>query len=339
MKKLKIVLIGYGNMGHEWRKVISKSNNVQVAGVVDLLEGNRKQAIRDFSLNKNQISDDLKELLLKFHPDFVIDCSPPAAHLLNARLSLEFGSHVLGEKPMAMSLNEALTIIRIAKLSKKIYMINQNYRRNPIIPAVQKALALLGRLHSIDVDYFQGLEFKDTFRYSLSHPLLFDMAIHHLDLLRFLTNSEAVSVFAHEYNPKWSRFKNGASVITNFKMKNGVNFNYRGSWCSVGLNTSYNGYWRFSGELGTLIWNGHHALVIERKTGKGILKRELGVPKKLVLSPYKLFQMELSTNLSIMIQAIKTGAQPDSSCSDNLKTLKMVLGAIQSSEKKRAIVL
>lgn len=338
MRKSKLLLIGYGNMGKDWGKIIKTNSNIELVGVVDILKQNRIQARNFFSLTNSQVSDSLITLLSRYKPDIVMDCSSPQAHVENTRLSLNHSCHVLGEKPMAATLVDAKKLISLAKIKRRIYMVNQNYRRNPIVQTIKDKINELGKIYTINIDYFQSLEFKDTFRYTLTHPLLMDMAIHHFDLVRFVTGQEAISVNTYEYNPVTSKFKNGSNAIVNFRMTKDTIFSYRGSWSSIGHNTSFNGQWRIIGEYGTLLWDGDFNLSLEKRVdNRKIYKEIVKTPARFKLKPYELFLYELEQNLKIFLSSISNNSLPDCWCEDNIHTLEMVLLAIKSSENKSKI--
>ncbi len=338
MKKSKLILIGYGNMGKDWGKIVKKNSSIELVGVVEVLKQNRIQARNFFSLTNSQISDSLPTILSRFNPDIVIDCSSPQAHAENTRLALNYRCHVLGEKPMGTTLMKAKELILLAKAKKKIYMVNQNYRRNPMIKIVKNKIKAIGKIYSIHIDYYQSLEFKDTFRYKLTHPLLLDMSIHHFDLVRFITDQEATSVTAFEYNPVTSRFKDGANAIVNFRMNKDTIFSYRGSWSSIGHNTSFNGQWRIIGEYGTLLWDGDFNLSLEKKIKNGeIYKETIKIPARLKLKPYDLFLYELGQNLKLFLSSIESDNFPDCWCGDNINSLVMTLSAIEASESNKVV--
>jgi len=214
-------------------------------------------------------------------------------------------------------------------------MVNQNYRRNPILEIIRKNLQKIGKIYNINIDYYQNLSFKDTFRYKFDHPLLLDMAIHHFDMVRFITGINAYFVFAQEFNPISSKFKNGSSIYANFRMSDKSFFSYRGSWSSWGFDTSYNGQWRIIGELGTIIWDGNLDVQLERKVNNRNLKEKIHIP--FTFTPYEVFLYELEQNIRLFINSISTKTLPDCWCGDNLNTLNMVLSAIKSSELNKPI--
>jgi predicted dehydrogenase len=84
------------------------------------------------------------------------------------------------------------------------------------------------------------------------HPLLFDMSVHHFDLLRFITGLEAVSVRGDAWNPPWSKNSGDTSVTLSFTLENGARFVYAASWCAQGDFADWNGNWLVDGDLGSL---------------------------------------------------------------------------------------
>lgn len=340
MSKITLILVGYGNMGKDWGKVIYKFDQVEVIGVVDILGKNRNQARSDFGLKSSHISDKLDLLVSALKPTAIIDCSIPAAHFQNTLIALKYSCHVLGEKPIALKYKDAEKVVELSRRKKLVYMVNQNYRRNPVLKILQNKISEIGRIYSVNIDYFQGLEFNDTFRYSFHHPLLFDMAIHHFDMARMISGQNAKYVFAAEYNPTTSKFINGSTAFAHFKMNNETILSYRGSWSSVGFNTSYNGNWNIVGEFGTIMWNGDLDLSLEKRTQDNhIVVEKVSLPQEFQLKPYELFLYELRQNLELFIKSISNSTLPDCWCGDNINSLAMVLSAIKSSETNQALAV
>ena len=73
------------------------------------------------------------------------------------------------------------------------------------------------------------------------------MAIHQFDLARDLIGGEPVAVYCESYNPGWSWYAGDAAAEVTFEFADGSRFSFSGSWCSPGLETSWNGAWRVSG--------------------------------------------------------------------------------------------
>ena len=72
---------------------------------------------------------DYKDLLKNKDIDAVSVCSPNRFHGVVTLAALKAGKHVLVEKPMAMSLVEARSMVAAAKKAKKLLMVNQSQRK------------------------------------------------------------------------------------------------------------------------------------------------------------------------------------------------------------------
>ncbi len=101
----------------------------------------------------------------------------------------------------------------------------------------------------------------------MEHVLLLDMAIHTIDLGRMLVNANPVSVYCKEWNPAGSWYDHDASAIAIFEFDNGVVYTYRGSWCSEGLNTSWDQTARTN--QGSVLWDGNDEFKVETVKGPG----------------------------------------------------------------------
>jgi predicted dehydrogenase len=164
------------------------------------------------------------------------------------------------------------------------------------------------------------------------------MAIHTFDQARFLTGADPVSVYCHEWNPAGSWYDQDASAIAIFEMSDGIVYSYRGSWCAEGLNTSWEGEWRIIGERGSVTWNGgdaFHAQVVEETGGFRSKWRNISVP------PYDGVGKSGGHDGLIrdFVHCIKTDAVPETICTDNVKSLTMVFGAVESAESGRRVTI
>src|SRR5690625_2054903 len=165
---------------------------------------------------------------------------------------------------MAESLADAKEILSVVEQTGKDYVIMQNRRFLKPIRAIQNFLQSrkIGTVGSIHADFFLGPHFGG-FREVMDHPLILDMAIHTFDQARLMIGADPVSVYCQEYNPPGSWYKGNASAVCIFEMSNGSLFSYRGSWCAVGLNTSWESDWRITGSRGSVQWDGTNQPICE----------------------------------------------------------------------------
>ena len=142
-------------------------------------------------------------------------------------------------------------------------MVSQSRRYNEQLWAYENQISALGRTGVLTTEFFKAPHFGG-FRDEMDHPLLLDMAVHQMDSARFLLHSDPVAVYCEEYNPAWSWYRGDAGCTAVYEMASGARYVFTGSWCSPGLETSWNGSWRASGEHGSASWSGDDLPVIER---------------------------------------------------------------------------
>ncbi len=324
----RVVVVGAGGISAAWFKAL-KAEDVQVAAVVDLRPEQAAKRIAEFELVGAEAATDMAAMIDKHKPDFVIDLTIPEAHCQVTCRAMEMGCHVVSEKPMAATLEQAREMVATAERTGRMYMVSQSRRWVDKHEAVSRAIRekMLGRLTTINCDFYIGAHFGG-FRDEMDSPLILDMAIHHFDLARYMSGADPVSVYAHEFNPAGSWYKGDVSASCIFEMTDGVVFTYRGSWCSEGFHTSWNGDWRFITDRGTLLLEkDENAHAVEVANNEGF-HRQL---KEVALPAPCLEHSNMHGALREMLAFVRTGEKPQTECHDNIKSLAMVFAAIESS--------
>ncbi|CAN5821566.1 Gfo/Idh/MocA family oxidoreductase [soil metagenome] len=336
-QRQKIVLAGCGMASAGWLEVAQARKDAEVVGLVDLNPEAARARAEAFKLTDAVLGSDLGTVLKETKADVVFDCTIPAAHVGVVLTALKHGCHVLGEKPLATSLSDARRMIAAAKAAKRTYAVIQNYRYQPAIRRLKAFLesGKIGEVHTIYADYFIGAHFGG-FREAMDHVLLLDMAIHSFDMGRYLSGAAPTAVYCHDWNPQGSWYKGGASATAIFEMAGGVVFNYRGSWCAEGRNTGRNGQWRLIGTSGSVTWNGGEEFRAEAVKKSGGFFSEM----KAVEVPERKFPKKSGGHASLIaefLECVRTRATPETAAADNIKSLAMVLGAVQSATQRKRV--
>jgi UDP-N-acetyl-2-amino-2-deoxyglucuronate dehydrogenase len=144
-------------------------------------------------------------LLEEVRPDAVHICTPHNQHARVAVDCLERGVHVILEKPLAHTLDEARRLVEVAERgSAKIAVCLQN-RYNPPVQAMHRMLSsgelgrVLGGAATVlwyrDADYYQSRPWRGTWQGS-GGGLLMNQAIHTVDLLQWLLG-DVIGVSGH----------------------------------------------------------------------------------------------------------------------------------------------
>ncbi|OIP06821.1 MAG: oxidoreductase [Armatimonadetes bacterium CG2_30_66_41] len=324
-------------MSRRWLEVAAQLDCLEVVGLVDLNEEAAKGKAADFGLPDAALGTDLAAVLDSTAPDLVFDCTVPEAHVHVTLEALKHGCHVMGEKPLADSMENARKMVAAAQEAGKLYAVIQNRRYDPRIRRLSKFLAsgALGRITTINSDFYLGAHFGG-FRDRMEHVLLLDMAIHTFDQARLLTGADPVGVYCKEWNPAGSWYDHDASAMALFDMTDGLVYNYRGSWCAEGLNTSWECDWRILCERGSAKWDGGDTMTAQvvRQTGGFMSEME-----EVEIPPAEPAEKTGGHEGLIreFVHCVQTGDTPETICSDNIKSLAMVFGAIESAEAGRAV--
>ncbi|NRF90376.1 Gfo/Idh/MocA family oxidoreductase [Paenibacillus frigoriresistens] len=338
MKKYRIAVAGCGNMSNTWIDYVAQREDAEIVGLVDIRLENAEMMAERRGL-KVPVFHDLGQALFATDANLVFDITIPASHKQVVSTALQAGCHVFGEKPMAESMEDAIELLKLTGQTGKRYTVMQNRRYLPQIRALRDFLTggTIGEIGALHADFFIGAHFGG-FRDLMDSPLILDMAIHTFDQARMILGKDPVSVYCHEFNPPGSWYKGNASAICIFEMNDGSVFSYRGSWCSEGFRTSWEADWRVNGSLGTVKWDGVNPPVCE-------LVDDSQPPQ--FLMPFKEIEVPIEWKgqeghwgcLDEMFASLEQNRAAETDASDNIKSMAMVFGAIESSRTGSKVIL
>lgn len=337
MENLRAVLVGCGGISTIWLDAAKGIPNLELVGLVDIQESAAWQRAAEYELHRALVGTDLNTVLEQTAPDAVFNCTIPEAHLPVTLAAFSHGCHVLSEKPMADTMEHARQIAAAAQQAGKICAVIQNRRYSSQIRRLKHFLksGKLGPITTVNTDFYIGAHFGG-FRDRMKHVLLLDMAIHTFDAARLITGADPVSVYCKEWNPSGSWYDHDASAVAIFEMTGGIVYTYRGSWCAEGLNTSWEGDWRVIGEQGSVTWDGgdtFQAQAIAETGGFRSTYDDIEIP------PHESTD-KVGGHAGLMrefVRCVQTGTMPETSCTDNIKSLAMVFGAIESARLGRVV--
>jgi predicted dehydrogenase len=328
MEPRKCLIVGAGGMGRAWGKNLAACDEVAVVGWVDIRAQAAEHAAAEQGFEGIHTGADLERALAETRPDFVVDVTIPEAHHDVTLAALAAGVPVLGEKPMAASMAQARAMVAASERAGKLYMISQSRRYDAKLHALRRLIVeQIGDLGILNSDFYIGAHFGG-FRDEMASPLILDMAIHTLDAARFLSGADPVAVYCEEFNVPWSWYQGNASATAIFEMSGGLRYTYRGSWSSEGRHTSWEAEWRAVGPRGSATWDGRDAPAAEVVVGTGGFHAVTEPRAAEVASD---FAPGIAGSLRDFLHALETGATPMGECHDNIRSLAMVFGAIESA--------
>jgi predicted dehydrogenase len=183
---IKVAAIGIGNMGRNHVRVLMDIPEVEMVGVADPDVETATIAVRKYGL---PVYDNHTQLLDEQMPQAVIVAVPTIHHREVCLAAFERKMHVLVEKPIATTVEEGRELINAAKDAQAVFAVGHIERFNPVVIELKRRMDAgeLGRvfmIHARRQSPFPS-RIKDV-------GVATDLAIHELDIMRFLANSSVV---------------------------------------------------------------------------------------------------------------------------------------------------
>ena len=212
-KKPKIGVVGAGHLGKHHIKHLSNHKGVDFVGVFDTNEDSLKNICDEFSVKPLQSLEELISLC-----EAVNIVTPTNTHFDIARKFLNQKKDVFIEKPLTNTVEEALSLINLAKTNECIVQVGHIERFNPTI---NKLKELVDNPHYIEIERLAPFQARGT-----EVPVVLDLMVHDIDLILEIVNSPLESIQA-----------SGAKMMSNsidlahahIKFQNGVVANLKSS--------------------------------------------------------------------------------------------------------------
>lgn len=183
MNPIKTAVIGVGKLGKSHARWLSKIDSCNLVGVFDIdtcLNGNVADELA------TQAFSSLTETLST--AEAVIIATPTTTHHATAIKALESGAHVLIEKPIAASLDEARDIVAVAAKHSRTVTVGHIERFNPAYLALREL--------SIRPRFIEAHRLAAFSPRSSDVAVILDLMIHDIDLALSLVNSPVESIQA-----------------------------------------------------------------------------------------------------------------------------------------------
>lgn len=204
MEKLKIGIIGTGSISESHIAAYLKNNNVELYAFCDLNEKRLKYMAEKYNVQRTYT--DMNEMLSLKEIDAVSVCTWNSAHAACTIAALNAGKHVLCEKPMSISEEDAKTMKEAAERNNKLLMIGFVRRYGNDCKILKEFIDTdyLGEIYYAKATYLRrkgnpGGWFGDKSR-SGGGPLI-DLGVHVIDLVRYLVgNPKPISVYGATFH-------------------------------------------------------------------------------------------------------------------------------------------
>lgn len=167
VKPLRGAVIGYGFIsghGHipAYLQRAQEKGDVQIVAIADTCEARRQLACE--TLPDVRVYTDY-EILLEQEAenlDFIDISTPPVYHAQIALAGFKRGLHVLCEKPLTVSVEEAHALLKAAQESKRVLFPCHNYKHAPVVQAIRDIVesGKIGKVRSVTLNTFRNTHAK-----------------------------------------------------------------------------------------------------------------------------------------------------------------------------------
>jgi hypothetical protein len=183
-RALRVGVVGVGVMGSNHARVFAEIAGVELVGIADPDPSHREFVGRALGC---RIYEDV-EHLLAVGVDAVTIAAPTHLHQPIALTCIRAGAHVLVEKPIASTAEEARDIIAAARHAGVTLMVGHVERFNPAVAAIKDAIRGEDIL-SIAITRV------GPFPPRMSNVgVVIDLAVHDIDLIRWFTDSDITEI-------------------------------------------------------------------------------------------------------------------------------------------------
>lgn len=333
MTPLRVLLAGLGVRGRHWAEVLTRSPRCDIVAYADPSSAARERM--DAQYGPRPGFESVEAALAYFaHVDALVLANPPIGRMAQVQAAVERDIPMLVEKPLALDLQEAAALVEVAETAGVPLMVGLNFRYLGVTQATQQLL----RDQTVGTPEFARFTYEryrdgnrsDLNKYPLTmdQPMLWEQSIHHFDLLRYIYQSDPVTVECRTWNPSWSMYKSDANVAALFTFASDMIVNYQGTWQSGWAQPHFE--WRTDCTNGVLSQQHQFGdLFFARRDDPELIPVEL--------PPHEQWITETQGLLDAFIDTVADGKPLQCSGRDHLMSLAMVQACIVSSREERCV--
>ncbi len=197
--KLKVLVVGCGNMGYSHALAYHKIEDFEICGLVSRPQDSKRrgEVAKEFGV-VNEF-DDYYIALKETKPDVVSINTYPDSHAEYAMAALDADCHVFVEKPLASTVEDAIAIVQKAALAKRKVVVGYILRHHPTWKKFVELSHTLGkplviRMNLNQQSFGKNWETHKGLMSSIS-PIV-DCGVHYVDMMCLMTRSRPIRVQA-----------------------------------------------------------------------------------------------------------------------------------------------
>jgi D-apiose dehydrogenase len=323
-------LVGCGffarNHLHGWREV----DDANLIAICDLDHERAASAASEFGIPAQY--DSVETMLRSESLDFVDIVTQPATHRDLVEVAAHHGVHVICQKPIAPTMEDARAIVDACSSAGVQLMIHENFRWQAPMRELKATSHTIGDL------FFGRMSFRSAWDVYATQPylatddrfIIYDLGVHLLDLARYFLG-EVDQLTCHTQRVNQSIWAEDVATIL-LKMRSGATAFVDLSYASkLEHETFPQTLVHLEGSDGSLTLDRDYQLTVVR--GGQVDRRQ--VPPRLFdwsAEPATNIQESVVAIQQHWVESLRSGSKTETSGEDNLKTIELVFGSYESSE-------
>lgn len=252
-RKKRAILVGIGAHAHSWGKAIKSHPDWELAAVVDTDTEKLGQASQNWGVNEEDCFTTIEEVIQygKGPYDCAIIVTPIYTHHVLALEAMDLGLNVILEKNLCSTIEQGRMLVKATvehpQLCTATGTQSRYFAKNWTLKKyIQQHKQKLGEISSINaVCLYNWGKTRHGWRRWLEDLFLEDMAIHHLDYIRYVTGMDVVEIEGVNFKPKYSNFRGSSTTYAIMGLAKKENYYNRDEW----IYGTYRGDWVSKGPL------------------------------------------------------------------------------------------
>lgn len=312
MDRVRVAVVGAGFWGRNHVRVLSEIPEVELVAVCDIDGRKAEEVARKYGLKPYE---DSMEMYRAEEIDAVTICVWSSSLAQEAIRALKMNKDVFVEKPMANLVEEALEILKLARAKKLKLQVGFIERFNPGVIRVKKAIE----------DGIIGVPVLATARRVSKWPerigdvgVVKDVAIHDIDVIRYLFNEDPTTVYAKTGSLRHKNFEDYAQIMLSFPS---------------GKSAFIEANWLTPYKIRKLTITGSEAIINLDYITQEITIETMGE----TITPRHEWEEPLKRELRHFIDCVLNDEEPKVTAADGVKALKIAEAALKSAAEGRAV--
>jgi predicted dehydrogenase len=197
MNKVKVLVVGCGNMGSSHALAYHELPNFEIVGLVSRKPKSREKL--SLELGGYPTFEGYRTALAETKPDAVSINTYPDTHADYIRAALNANAHVFVEKPLALTVEEAQSLVDLAKAKNKKMVVGYILRVHPAWAKFVEVARTLGKPLVMRMNLNQQSSGDNWYTHKQlmnSMSPIVDCGVHYVDVMCLMTQSVPISVSA-----------------------------------------------------------------------------------------------------------------------------------------------